>query len=114
MLPSIDDRPIPPFPAFFVHPAILCACFPQVNLVDNGIKLPGIQTTSVTLSITVLNVNDPPLLVSSNLTGIPENSIIGSTVYTFVASDEDGHAIAFTIVGGNNNTGVRGACGPLQ
>jgi hypothetical protein len=81
----------------------------QVNLVDNGTKLPGIQTTSVTLSITILNVNDPPLLVSPNTTGIPENSILGSTVYTFIASDEDGHAIAFAIVGGNNNTGV----GPL-
>ncbi len=78
----------------------------QVDLVDNGVKLPGIQRTSVVLSITIVNVNDPPLLVTPNVTGVPENSAIGSTVHTMLASDEDGHTVAYSIVGGNNNTGV--------
>jgi hypothetical protein len=82
----------------------------QVNLVDNGTKLPGPQTTSVTLNITILNVNDPPLLLSPNVTGVPENSPIGSTVYSLVSWDQDGHVVTHSIAGGNVNSGVR-VCG---
>jgi hypothetical protein len=64
-------------------------------------------TVHLVFNVTIVNRNDPPLLVSPNTTGVPENSIIGSTVYTFIASDEDGDRIAYSIVGGNLNTGVR-------
>ena len=78
----------------------------QVDLVDNGVKLPGIQRTSVVFNITIVNVNDPPLLYSSNLTIVPENSPIGSVVYRFVPMDEDNDTVTFTILSGNINTGV--------
>ncbi len=74
---------------------------------DDGVTIPGPQTTSVTLNITIINVNDPPLMLSPNVTGVPENSIIGSTVFTVVSSDEDGHVVTHVIAGGNVNSGVR-------
>ena len=66
----------------------------------------GVITTRFVLNISVVNMNDPPLLTSPNVTGIPENSALGSTQYQFVSFDEDADVVNYTIIAGNNNTGV--------
>ncbi len=76
----------------------------QVDLVDNGVKLPGIQRTSVVLSITIVNVNDPPLFLSPNVTVVDERQAPGTIVYNVLTSDEDGDAVECFIVSGNANT----------
>ena len=77
----------------------------EVDVTDDNVSP---LTVHLVFNVTIINVNDPPLLVSPNVTGVPENSIIGSTVYTFLSSDEDGNRVTYSIVGGNLNTGVRG------
>ncbi len=66
----------------------------------------GSLTSRFVFNVSIVNVNDPPLLMSPNVTGIPENSVIGSTQYTFVVFDEDRDGVTMTIVSGNLNTGV--------
>ncbi len=78
----------------------------QVDLVDVSVKLPGIQRTSVVFNITIVNVNDPPLLYSPNVTYIPENKLPDEVVYRFVPMDEDNDTVSCFIVGNNNNTAV--------
>ncbi len=75
-----------------------------VDVTDNNPM--GPKTSRFPLNITIVNVNDPPLLYSSNLTIVPENSLIGSVVYRFVPMDEDNDTVTFTILSGNINTGV--------
>ena len=78
----------------------------QIALQDNGTRVPGPQRVIVSLTITIVNVNDPPLLVSSNTTTVPENSFLSAVVYTFVSFDEDNDTVSYAIIAGNLNTGV--------
>ncbi len=53
----------------------------------------------------MVNINDPPLWVSANVTVVPEEQAVGTVVYTFVTSDEDNDTVSCFIVAGNVNTG---------
>jgi hypothetical protein len=69
----------------------------QVVLYDISTKAPGPQSTPVTFFITITDLNDPPELISPNVTVVDENSLYTDVVYTFQAYDEDGHSVTFTI-----------------
>ncbi len=73
---------------------------------DDGTKLPGIQITSVVFNITILDVNDPPLFLSPNVTIVPEIQEPGTVVYTIQPFDADGDEVQCYIIGGNDNTAV--------
>ncbi len=75
----------------------------QIDVTDNNASP---LTTSLIFNITIVDVNDPPLLSSPNVTSVPENSPLGSTSYQFRYVDDENHAVAYSIVGGNLNTGV--------
>ena len=85
----------------------------QIALQDNGTKVPGPQRVIVTVTVTVVDVDDPPLLTSANVTSVVENTPIGNVVYTFQSFDADGDNVTCYIIGGNfNPTPPVGAPGP--
>ncbi len=81
-----------------------------VTATDNGSPpLSG----SRSVSVSVVNVNDPPFLVlppaPHRSFAVPERTPIGSTVYTVTPGDEDTNdAVTVVLTAGNNNTGSGG------
>jgi hypothetical protein len=62
----------------------------RFNLTDDAVTVPGPNiSTIVTVNVTVVDVNDPPALRSANVTTVPENSALGTTVFSLVMVDED-------------------------
>ena len=71
-----------------------------VKVQDNGA---GSLSNQATISITVLNSNEPPL-VGNHLFNLNENAPNGSVVGTITASDPDaGQTLAYSILSGNIN-----------
>ena len=60
----------------------------------------GVSTPSATVSITVNPVQDAPVVANDSGT-IAEDAPLGSALGTLVASDADGDALTFAIVGGD-------------
>jgi hypothetical protein len=70
---------------------------------DSGVPSSTGLTDSQTLTITVANVNESPTIAPQTFS-IPENSAIGTTVGTVVASDVDANeSFTFEIIGGNTD-----------
>ena len=96
---------------------MVCYTGPKVynlvlNITDNGVPP---LTTLFTIQVTITDVNDPPVLISTNETSVPlfsteslrlspltrcfcfaavpENSQISVTLFQMVAFDEDGHTV---------------------
>ena len=72
----------------------------QIALQDNGTKIPGPQRTIVTVNITVLDLNDPPLLTSPNVTSVENNVTVGTIFYRYDSFDEDGDTVTCGIISG--------------
>ena len=71
-----------------------------VKVQDNGT---GNLSSQAAITITLLNINEPPLL-GTQAFSLNENSSYGSNVGTILASDPDlGQTLTFTILSGNTN-----------
>jgi len=57
---------------------------------------------TVSLSISVTNVNEPPVM-GNQAFGVAENSVNGTVLGMVAASDPDGDSLTYTITGGNTN-----------
>jgi VCBS repeat-containing protein len=57
----------------------------------------GTNNAVQNLSVTVTNVNEAPVITSSNTATVPENTIVATTV---TATDQEGNAIAYSLTGG--------------
>lgn len=75
-----------------------------VTASDKGVP---VMSGSVTVSISVLNVNDNPPVVSGNQDiSVLESEPIGFTVAEIQASDLDKMTLSFSFGGGSNNDGI--------
>ena len=54
-----------------------------------------------TVTINLLDLNDPPVITPNQSFTILENSATGTSVGTVIATDEDGDTISYSIIGGN-------------
>ncbi|RYY39079.1 cadherin repeat domain-containing protein, partial [archaeon] len=68
----------------------------------------GGLTCTARVDVTVLNVNDAPVMAAPPALSVAENSAVGTLVgASLTATDEDGDAIAWEIVGGNTGSMFR-------
>jgi hypothetical protein len=77
----------------------------DVCVEDNGFSAPNVQDSLKTckkLTITVLDANQPPVMISTKIFTLSENSIEGTTIGTPLAgTDPDDDALTYTISQGN-------------
>ncbi len=62
----------------------------------------GTNTQTATLTVSVTDVNEAPTMADESA-GIAENSAVGTAVATMVATDPDGTALTYSIIGGNDD-----------
>ncbi len=72
-----------------------------IQVTDNGV--PPLSSTAQ-LIVNVGNVNDPPVMPNKTVT-LPENSPNGTIVTNAGATDPEGQALTYAIVGGNATAG---------
>ena len=63
----------------------------------------GTQTT-LPVQINIVDVNEAPTIAALTVPGVPENAIAGTDVVTLAASDVDGNALTYDVVGGTGDT----------
>ena len=67
---------------------------------DEGLPM---RSATATVMIKILNVNDnPPTLTGDQSVNISESALVGSTIATFQAQDQDQMAITLRIISGNS------------
>ena len=75
-----------------------------VDVVDTSSVEPLVVNVSFVINVTLVDVNDPPLLASPSTIPYPENWPVGDAYTYVVASEEDvNDTVTYTIVGGNDN-----------